>query len=160
MFSLTDKMNTIDKYGVNARVRDFDQRNGGNPVSFKERLYYANGAQRDSDPLGALIDPPADEYARLSNILRYHQGRCAAAVREFDHLKEELEASGCPQPEGLDQLRRLQAIVSERNQAVNAAKARLEETGTGQRLQASRRIDAEIKQEMDDYREALRQIRI
>jgi hypothetical protein len=153
-------MNVIDNFGVGARIANFDKRNGGRPVFFNNWYYYANGAQREGWALGVLIEPPDDEYQRLANILKYHEARQAIAVREFDNLKEELAMSGCPQPEGLDQLRQLRLIVGQRNQAVNDAKTRLEGTERGRQVAWSRRQHAEEQQQMAAYRAQLKQIRI
>ncbi|MEI9866670.1 MAG: hypothetical protein WDN00_19380 [Limisphaerales bacterium] len=153
-------MNAFDKFGVAGRIADFDERNGGNSVYFNGCFLYANGATRDGDPLGALIDPPENEDRLLANLLQYHKARHAIAVREFDNLKEELACSGCPQPEGLDQLRRLREVVSQRNQAVNDAQAKVDNTETGKRLAMLRQLDAENKQQLAEYRDDLKKLRI
>jgi hypothetical protein len=153
-------MNGIDNYGVKGRIADFDQRNGGNPVYFKEWFYYENGAQREGWPLGVLLDPPKDEYQLATNILQYHKARHAIAAHTFENFKEQLGMSGCPDREGLDELRKLHGIVGERNQAVTDARARLAETETGKRLASSRQTDAEQQQEMKNFRDELKTIRI
>jgi hypothetical protein len=153
-------MNGTDRYGVSGRIADFDKRNGGNPVYFNQWFLYANGARRESMPMGALIEPPDDEYQLARNILEYHQGRHAEAVRNFENLKERLGMSGCPDREGLDELKKLFRVVGERNQSVNDAQARLAKTETGKRLAAGRQMNAEHQQEMKDYRNQLRAMRI
>jgi hypothetical protein len=149
-----------DHFSVRGRIANFDKRNGGNPVYFNQWYLYANGARRESEPLGALIEPPDDEYLLAKNILQYHEARHAVAVRQFDNLKEDLAMSGCPQPEGLDQLRQLRQAVSQRNQAVNNAKTRLANTERGQELAAGRKVDAELRQSIEDYQDRLKAIRI
>ena len=153
-------MNAIDKYGVSGRIADFDRRHGGNSVYFNDWYYYANGAQREGWPLGVMTEPPEDEYLLANNILQYHQARHAIGVYKFENLKERLQMSGCPDRAGLDELKQLHREVGELNQAVNDAKAKLDKTEVGQRLVVGRRMDAELQQEMKDYRDQLRTIRI
>lgn len=152
-------MNT-DSFGVAGRIKAFDQRNGGNPVAFNGWFYYLNGALRETEPLGALLDPPEDEYARLTNIVSYHKGRLAQAVRQFDACKESLMFSPYPQPESLDQLKQLQAVVGERNAAVQQATQNLAATEEGQRRERNRQFDAEQRQAQASFKDDVRAIRI
>lgn len=150
----------VDHGSVKMRIAEFDKRNGSNPVLMGGWWWYANGAVRELEPLGALIDPPRDEYDRLRNILRYHQARLNHAVRDFDNFKDQLMMSRCNDGPGLDRLKALQITVSERNQAVEEAKARLAATERGQAMEGARRQDAESRAEQDQFRDAVKQIRI
>jgi len=150
----------FDKFGVAGRINEFDQRNGGDPVFYQDCFFYRNGAYRDSNPLGLLADPSTDEYTRLGNIVRYHQGRLAEAVREFDSLKEQLMFSACPDGRAIDQLKQLQTKVSKRNAAVEKAKLALAGTAEGQRREQSRQMDAEQRQKQAAFHEEVRSIRV
>lgn len=150
----------MDNFGVMARIAEFDKRHGGNPVLYGEWFFYANGAVREVDPLGALIPPPDDEYARLTNIVRYYQARLFKAVREFDAAKESLMMAACPDGEALDRLKKLQGVVGERNKAVEQAKQNLAQTERGKQLEANRQFDAELRQRHDEFKSKVKDIRI
>lgn len=149
-----------DQFGVKARIEAFDKRNGGHAVLRGEWFYYSNGAIRERDLLGALIDPPEDEFQRLTNILHFHEARHAEAVRAFDNWQERLLMSGEPDRDALDELRRLRDVVGERNEDVNQAKAALAGTERSKRLAAGRRLDAEMQQQRRDFKDEVRAIKI
>lgn len=150
----------MDNFGVTARIRAFDQRNGGNAVLFNGWFYYPNGATRDGEPLGPLIDPSENEYERLTQILTYHKGRLVQAVRKFDALKEELVMSAFPDGEALDRLKQLQTVVGERNEAVNAAKAQLDATDEGKQRERRRKQEAENQAQQAAFKASVNAIRI
>lgn len=153
-------MMEFEKLSVSGRIEAFDKEHGGNAVRFQGWYWYANGARRDVEPLGALIPPPEDEYELCTNLLRYEQARHAKAVHGFEKLKEQLASSGCPDPQGLDELRQLQSVVGEHNAAVNEAKAKLDNTAQGKRIASARRSEAKHAQEMTAYRHELTRIRV
>lgn len=148
------------KYGVQAKIEDFDKQNGGASIVFNEWVYYANGANRDIWPHGALIDPPKDDYKRLSNIVCYHQGRLNQAVSDFDNFKEQLMMSGHPDASRLDQLRSLQAVVGERNAALVEAKRQLGETAEAQRRECYRQTEAESQARTAEFRKTVSDLRV
>lgn len=150
----------MDNFGVMARIKEFDRRNGGNALRFNGWFHYANGARRDEEPLGALIDAPENEYDRLTNILTYHKGRLVQAVRNFDALKEELVMSAFPDGEGLDRLKQLQTVVGQCNEAVNVAKSQLEATEVGKRREAMRKHEVESRAERASFGDSVRAVRI
>jgi hypothetical protein len=150
----------MDQFGAAAKIADFDKRNGGNSVLYRNWIYYENGANRDMWPLGILLEPPADEYERLRNILRYHEGRQVEAVRQFDNFKEELMMSGCPDGAGLDRLRALGKTVAERNKAVEVAKANLAATDKAKQIEANRQWDAEQRKQIKEFQNQVQAIRV
>lgn len=145
---------------VVGRIRAFDQRNGGNPVDHNQWLYYANGAKREFEPYGALIDPPADEYQRFTNVLRYHEGRLAKAMHSFQNLREQLLMCPYPDKAALDELKRLQTLVGERNAAVAEAKEQLANTDVAKQRERNRQSNAEQKAQRDEFRSRVRMIRV
>jgi len=110
--------------------------------------------------MGALIEPPTDEFNRLRNVLNYHRARLHHAVRDFDNLKERLMMSACDHGNGIDRLKELQSIVSERSKAVEDAKAKLAATDQGQAMERARQQDADNRQRATDFRERVKEIRI
>jgi hypothetical protein len=52
---------------------DFDKANGGRPLQIDGKLYFENGAIRDTDPMGILISPPTNQKDLLRNQLRFQR---------------------------------------------------------------------------------------
>ena len=122
--------------GIKA-VRDFDQQHGGSGIEVDGRIIYPDGAFRDPQPEGILADPPSDDFERLSIIVRFWQALTDDAVEEFDSIKRGVEMFsrdsarryGPSDPDAtIAKLERLKAIVEERRERLNAAKAKLENT--------------------------------
>jgi hypothetical protein len=80
----------MDRHGnnVKARVAEFDEVNGNDCIEIGDMLVFSNGACRDRDPLGQLIDPPNNEYERCRQVVRYWETRMQRAKDSFDGLKE------------------------------------------------------------------------
>lgn len=78
-----------DVNGINQRIREFHEQNGGsdNCVVSGDWILYANGAVRERNPYGALIDPPSDPRQRAENIARFWKCKLALAVQMFDEYK-------------------------------------------------------------------------
>jgi hypothetical protein len=153
-------MSANNHLNVAGRVDEFDRRNGRGAVMYNDWFFYANGAMRELMAIGVMIDPPEDDFQRLTNILRYHQARHAIAVREFDNLKNELLMAGHPDGEAVDRLKKLQLVVGERNQAVNDARSKLAATEHGKQLERNRRTDAEYREQQNAFKNSVREIRI
>jgi len=144
-----------------AAIARFDKRQGGNGVRHNEWMIYPNGAMRETgSPWGALIEPPEDNYQRLSNIVLYYQARLANAVKQFDDLKHLLMMGDGSNPEGLDQLRQFREAVSVANAAVENAKQALAATPKGKQLEANRQYDAELRQRQQSFKDKIKAVRI
>jgi len=151
----------MDEFGIGARIAAFDRRNGGNPVQWGGWFFYLNGAQRDTDPLGPLIDPPSDEYDLLTNILSYHKARLRRAVQEFDAFKEQaLHSDNSCEKETLAALNELKDTVSAMNEACVEAQKNLDNTPQRQRRAAILQSAAEQTQRQKEFRDSVRAIRI
>lgn len=149
-----------DQFGVSAKVAAFDKRHGGNPVPLNSWFYYSNGAMREMWTLGALCEPPENDFERLTNVLRYHQARHRQAVEAFEECKEQLLMSGGEDREGFDRLKELQAIVGERNQAVRDAQAQVDATEEGRHRLRSKQMDSETKYHQTAFLDKVRALRI
>jgi len=145
---------------VKRRIDEFHARNGGDCVQFGEWIFYPNGASRELDPMGALIDPPKDDFERLSNALAYHRTRLAKAVKAFDSFKEQLAHQPCGNGEEISRLKELQRIVGERSKAMDEAKTALENTTIGRMRKGAREADQERMVEQAEWQGKLREIRI
>jgi hypothetical protein len=76
----------LDAQGVNARVKAFDNSHG-NFVCVDGWVLFEDGAQREKNPLGRLMEPPADPLELARKIEWYWQVRLDLAVDEFDCYK-------------------------------------------------------------------------
>ena len=76
----------MDYEGVNSRIKAFDE-NHGNFVYVDGWLLFEDGAQRENNPLGALIGPPPDPLKLAKKIRWYWQVKLDLAVEEFDLYK-------------------------------------------------------------------------
>lgn len=76
----------MDNLSVRGRVRQFDLENGNDAITIGDNsfLYFSNGAKRDVEPMGILLDPPKDDYERYSNIVKYHGELLRRAKAEFN----------------------------------------------------------------------------
>jgi hypothetical protein len=78
---------------VLTRVQAFDAEHGDH-VTHANWVFFIDGAMREAEPSGPLIDPPvADPYKLWDNITRYREVKLSRAVRVFDDLKEAVLAS-------------------------------------------------------------------
>jgi hypothetical protein len=112
-----------------ARIRAFEARHGGKEASsvYRDWIYYSDGANRDLTPEGLLQEPLANEFERQQAIVYYYRGRLQAVVTAFNDLKEKLKFSGATDRdrEQLIELKKLQAMVTERNAELQTAQAAL-----------------------------------
>jgi hypothetical protein len=69
-------------------------------------LLYADGARREINIMGALIEPPDNEYEKHKLLIQYHTTKLALVVEEFQthknnlllHAKAGLRDKCCPPP--------------------------------------------------------------
>lgn len=129
---------------VKLRINAFEKRHGGPEVAVRVSgwILYPNGAARETNPLGALLDPSTDKLERARNILFYHETRLRLATEAFTErkrfyaenarvaLKERFapvlpvaqDAAVKELNELLTRVRECQAAVDEARKAVVAAK--------------------------------------
>jgi hypothetical protein len=132
---------------VAQRVKQFDLEHGDDPVRIGFYYHFRDGAMREVNVMGRLMDPPEDGYERDKLIVRYWQARVDQAVKNFDRKKTELrqraeyvleEASrpngippAPPDEEDLAALKVLQNVVKRLHRKLDAAKARIQEVESG-----------------------------
>jgi hypothetical protein len=87
------KRKMIDCGSVNARIKEFDIRHGDNPVCLNSAwLLFEDGAKRETNPLGPLVEPPEDSWQRSQAVARYWEVKTQLAVEEFNNLRQNLLA--------------------------------------------------------------------
>lgn len=132
----------IDTGSIRQRIQQFDLRNGSDAITIGGWLVYSNGAMRETNPLGPLIDPPAQPYECCKVQVQYHEALVRRAVVEFDALKQSLlaralanlRAQQSPGPPGdaeVQRLEELRKVVRRRNAHLKRARERLEDSMPG-----------------------------
>src|SRR5437867_3730608 len=105
----------LDTGSVKQRIQSFDQRHGGREASVQSSggwIYYRDGAKREAQPLGALVDPPTDSYELAQAVLNYYQASLARATTQFHELKEALSFQATGSPESIQKLKALKDEVT------------------------------------------------
>ncbi len=98
--------------------------------------------------MGALIEPPTDEYELAVAKLQFHKARLVHGVNQFNQLKESLSFQANGAPEDVKRLKQLKAELSALNQAVSFAVAAVSATEQGQQLARSKQSQAEDTRQM------------
>lgn len=119
----------MDDLTPKQRIDAFEARHGGKENSIYDGvwIYYADGARREGNPLGALCEPPTDPRQLQKHIVRYHRFLLDRHIRVFDDRKRELEADPGAyhnQEKNVAELKALQATV--RKQRAKVLKAEQE----------------------------------
>lgn len=70
-------------------ARKFEAEHGPESEQDAGWIYYADGARRELNPLGAYIDPPTDDKERCRVIAYYHTIVVARLLQAFDEAKHE-----------------------------------------------------------------------
>lgn len=78
----------MDTHGVMQRIKQFNNAHGNFVVS-GSWIYFEDGACREVNPLGALMDTPTDARTRAKKICYYWTVKLALAAAEFDHYKNQ-----------------------------------------------------------------------
>lgn len=77
------------------RCTQFDARHGGDAVQIAPGwLLFADGATRETNTMGPLIEPPDNPFQRAKLIAAYHEHKLSLVVAEFDHHKKRLLSEG------------------------------------------------------------------
>lgn len=118
----------LDVDGINQRIAAFDKRHGAS-IYDDAWIRFEDGACREVNPLGSLLEPPTDPYDRARRRAVYHKIIFERALREFDNAKRNyrsvihanLNSPVCgPAPECHDALSELNTLKA----AALAAKAK------------------------------------
>ncbi len=127
----------IDYGGINQRIAAFDAQHGDS-VHEEGWILFADGAAREANPMGPLLEPPRDDWPRLKRILHYHEILLQRAVNAFNEqrhnltllAKNNLNLQNCgPAPniaEATSELKQLQKQVKAHRKAYAAALAAVE----------------------------------
>ena len=76
----------MDTGVVNGRNAAFDRQHGAS-VFIDGWFVYADGATRERDQFGLMMDPPADPWERARKISLHHRVIYERALKEFDEAR-------------------------------------------------------------------------
>lgn len=157
--------------GSLAKVKEFDERHGKNSIIVAGYRTYEDGAQRDADmAIGPLIEPPEDDFERLTLRFKYWEELVTRAVKLFEQTKHDYLAAakgrsvlGNPPPDEIEAVARLEEIktlVEARRERLAPIRAQLEATEEFQRRKRAREMDAENRGRADDFMETVRGLQV
>lgn len=151
---------------VKQRVMAFHANHGAECSNDGAWHYYPDGAKRDVDPLGALVEPPdpatpQGEWDRAQNKLMFWKCKLNAAVNQFDDLNTRLAHTIPADPDAeLAVLKKLQALIGDLKEQVTQAETALANTRRGKTREEMRRRRDEEMRRFNEFQEARRTIRV
>jgi hypothetical protein len=151
---------------VKERIQQFDLAHGDDPVRVDDRwLLFEDGAHREVNAYGALIDPPADNKKRLQLIVRYHEEKVKRAQTRFDNERIQVKGRanealrngwGISDSE-LTEVKRLQVQLQEAKKKLDTARKDLDEQCPEIKKQESQR--AENRAQVEEFLSKLESIK-
>ncbi len=76
----------MDQGGIKRRVAEFDAQHGAS-VAEDGWILFEDGAAREANPMGALVDPPTKPWELAKRVLHYRDVCLKQAVAEFSQRK-------------------------------------------------------------------------
>lgn len=156
----------IDAFQVQRRIDQFNEMHGPF-VNVNGWYYHVDGAMRDGNALGPLIDQPREPRQRCRNIVTYWNAILKGKVSEFDELKERLIEEGSQfgnEEAGLSALKKKRRQVRWAKLKLKEANEELRKTEPGYQppevAEARRREDAEREARKTNFRTAVKSIHI
>ena len=153
-------------------VEAFHDRHGRDCIQINSWFYYSDGAQRDIDLQGALVEPSADDYERCKSIKIYYEELLRRATAEFEQIRSDMlktaklnlkYPSNTPPPpnseRAVNQLKRLRARVAEYKQHFDEAKENLEAV-TPHWLRMRPALDATAKSQNEEFAAAVGSVQV
>jgi hypothetical protein len=158
----------IDYDSVGSRVRAFDERHG-DYVVFNGWIYFQDGAVREINPMGPLIEPPENAVKRQEKIVWFWQKKTELAIEEFTvrkrsmlvfvraHINTKYAVPG-RDAEQVQILKNLRKKVVAANTCLDLAKAKLKELQPN--VERDERAHAEDLQKLAEYEQEISQIEV
>ena len=76
--------------GMRERIEEFDVRHGSDCLRVDGWIVYSDGASRDTDPYGPLLEPSQDLFERSKLIVTYYVEKHRRAAAEFESERESM----------------------------------------------------------------------
>jgi hypothetical protein len=149
-----------DSGSVKHRVTTFDTKHGGRENSVQSEggwIYYKDGAKRETEPLGALVEPPTDPYELAVAKLNYARTVLKRANDEFANLREQLRFT-LRDDVGLSKLKRLKSALPKLQQEVTWAEAAVNSTEQGRRIAQNKQSLAEERQRVAEWQQEVSKV--
>lgn len=163
---MIDELSSLAK----RRVEQFHLRHGGECYELDARLWYADGACRDVELLGALVEPPTPRYGERPDRaeydlavakLNFSKAKLAVAVRDFEALKEKLHFSPpADEDAAIKKLTELKTVVEARNEEVRKANALVDATRIGKARKDAQNSPQVQTAKVTNWRNRLKALRI
>jgi hypothetical protein len=155
----------------NSFVQAFHTRHGERPVLIETWFLYESGARREQNAMGALIEPPTNNYERLNIQIRFWKRLVDDAEKTFDQEKGTLMMMGnararnslIPLPVSGEAVQRLKALkdwVQARRERLAQAQAALAQTPEFKQREAWQQSEAEDRQRGMDFVQTIKAIEI
>ncbi len=152
-------------------VKEFDERHGKNSIIVGGFRTYEDGARRDADfDMGPIIEPPEDDFERLSLRVKYWQTLVDEAVEVFEETKHNFisAAKGASdwghsppnETEAVKRLEELKAFIEGRRKRLEAVQSELEATEGFQRRKTRVAMTAENRGRAHEFANSIRQVQI
>jgi hypothetical protein len=164
---------TMDKSLAKQRVEQFHAKHGAECYELDGWLWYPNGARREVDLMGALVEPEDIRVSMTPDRLQYdlaiaklkfYQAKLATAVRQFTDLQEHLyffpPADANEEAAAIKKVEALKKVVEARNEEVRNAQAVVDATTFGQRLKLGRNRPQADTARVTNFRSRLKSIRV
>ncbi len=124
--------------GVKARHEAFELEHS-DPIMDDSNswILYSDGAYREVNPMGRMSDGPRDPFERQKRIVHYHELVLRRVTEEFHRFRRNLgghansiltTGMGHIRDEAIEQLKKLQETVRQKQKTLEAAKADLDAT--------------------------------
>jgi hypothetical protein len=159
--------------GIRERIEAFEKKHGQDRVVVNGAwLLFANGAQRELNPVGALCEPPENAYECAKLKMLFREIKLALAVEEFAVYKKHLilQANAallekrCPPPpkpqnEAVTKLKELQQKVRQCQRNLEAAKDEVEQSKP-EGMRSQENIYSENRSKNSEFIAAIEEIEV
>lgn len=150
----------INEFEVRERIERFVKEHG-DYVCKNHWIYHHDGATRDLNALGPLIEPSRVPVEHFRNVLTYQEEKLRREIEAFDGLKAVLEkdpyAEGDPD-EGVKKLMAIRDASLEWQKQVEETREQLRRCMPGYRTPAEIERDAAYEASKDGHRQKIREI--
>jgi hypothetical protein len=153
---------------VYQRVKQFDEKHGGERYSEGGMFFFADGSMREVDPTGVLlgceqlnVQDAKQEYDLMLRKYKFVEVKLKKAVQAFDELNERLLYFHPPnENEELKRLCELQKLIEALKPEVEKALAAVDATRFGAARKANLEAIANQQRRFDEFQKRRKAIRI
>lgn len=144
-------------------AQQFDEKRGGadKAVVYQGVMYFPCGSWRDCDPRGVSADASRlNEGDRARSIVKFHWIRHQISLEQFKQLRQRLLGVPFPDKKGLAELETLAEEVRRRGAELDAVSEEHAKHLPGYIPPEQRIAEAERAQQLDDFRNKVKDVEI